>query len=201
MSDFIEQVRTEWDRERRLNRILARALVVLTALAVALWSFAAFAQDVAQPVIDDEGLKLAQQLFDAVARGDWWMVAGVGVAFVVWVLRRPLRRFMPAAVMRVLDMPVIAFAVPIVVALAGGFSAAALAGPLTGPVVIAVVLGALKTSMASAFAFLFGANLQEQVASKPPGPTPQQQGEAAGAAVTSLSDARNTFTGKGPPAP
>jgi hypothetical protein len=202
MSDIIGSIGRSREWERFLRGLVTRAFLAVVALAVLLLPFLAFAQEAsAEPVIDEQGLKLAQQLFDAIARGDWWMVAGVGVAVIVWALRRPLRRFMPAGVMRVLDMPVVAFSVPIVVALAGGFSAAALAGPLTGPVVGAVVLGALKTSMASAFSFLFGANLQEQVAAKPAGPTPQEQGATAGATVTSLSSARDTLTGKGPPAP
>lgn len=199
MRPTIEQLEREYfaDPPRRRSRFAVAVLAIFAVTALLFWPLFAVAQEAAVQVFDDQGLKLAQDLFDAIARGDWWMVAGVGVAFVVWLLRRPFRRFLPAGLQRVLDMPVIAFSVPILVSLAGGFSAAALAGPLTGPVVVAVVLGALKTSMAAAFSFLFGANLQEQVA-KPVGPSPQEQGAAAGATVTSLSEARDTLAGKGP---
>lgn len=174
-------------------------LLVLAAVAalVALWPLAAFAQDAA-PAAVDPGVQMAQQLFDAIAKGDWWMVAGAGVALLVWALRKPLRPRMPVGLMAVLDKPIVAFLVPIVVALAGGLSAAAVAGPITGPVVVAVLLGTLKTSMAAAFSFLFGSNLKESVQAA--GPSPVEAGAAAAAEVKTAGDAVEVFR-KGPPAP
>lgn len=192
-----EQQRLERDRVRQgIRAAVATALAVAALSAALFWPLFAIAQEVAPVAGEPHGLELASKLFDAVARGDWWMVAGVGVAFVVWLLRNTFRSRLPAGLMAVLDKPVVAFLVPVVVALAGGFSTAAMAGPITGPIAIAVVLGALKTSMASAFSFLFGANLKEQTELL------QQKaaaaGAAAGAEVKTLDDAAKTL-GKGPP--
>lgn len=151
---------------------LGLALVVLVlALLAPLLALAQvdaqFAQHVDSiPAV--EGVALAEKVFDAVARGDLWTAAGAGVALLVWVLRGPLRRFLPAKVWPVLDHPVVAFATPLVVATFGGFATAALAGPITGAVVKAVLFGAVKTAMASAFTFLLGSNVKEAITTPPP---------------------------------
>jgi hypothetical protein len=136
----------------------------------------------------DAGLHLASQVFDAVSRGDWWLAAGAGVSFLVWLLRHPLRRFLPAKAWPVLDHPVVAFATPVVVAILGGLGVAAAAGPITGPVLIAVVWGAVKASAGAAFAYLGASNVREAI----------DAGKAKAAEVTSTSAAVEAFNRKGP---
>ena len=107
------------------------------------------------------------------------LTAGLGVALAVWVLRNKLRRFLPVGLMNVLDQPLVAFSLPIVVSFFGGLGTAAMAGPLTWPIVGAVALGAIKTGAGAAFTFLLGSNVRETA--KPPAPLPSTTGEAVAA--------------------
>lgn len=155
-------------------RSMLPILIALVALGSALVPSVALAQVDAQfaqhvdsiPAV--EGVALAEKVFDAIARGDMWTAAGAGVALLVWLLRKPLRRFLPEKIWPVLDHPIVAFATPLIVATFGGFATAALAGPITGAVVKVVLFGALKTAMASAFTFLLGSNVKEAVTTPPP---------------------------------
>ena len=170
-----------------MRRFMTTLFLISTTLALGFGPVTALAQDVgppidagvAAPVPADEGAKLAADLFAAVAAGNGWLAAGLGVSLLVWVLRNKLRRFLPVGLMNVLDQPLVAFSLPIVVSFFGGLGTAAMAGPLTWPIVGAVALGAIKTGAGAAFTFLLGANVRETL--KPPAPLPSSTGEAVAA--------------------
>lgn len=175
-----------------MRRMSATLFLISTVFTLGFGPVTALAQDVGPPldagaaaVPVDEGAKLASDMFAAVAAGNGWLAAGLGVALAVWVLRNKLRRFMPAGVMAVLDQPLVAFALPIVVSFFGGLGTAALAGPLTWPIVGATALGAVKTAAGAAFTFLLGSNVRETF--KPPAPLPSTTAASVDA-----------FNGKGP---
>ena len=170
-----------------MRRFMTTLFLISTTLALGFGPVTALAQDVgppidagvAAPVPADEGAKLASEMFAAVAAGNGWLAAGLGVALAVWVLRNKLRRFLPVGLMNVLDQPLVAFSLPIVVSFFGGLGTAAMAGPLTWPIVGAVALGAIKTGAGAAFTFLLGSNVRETL--KPPAPLPSTTGEAVAA--------------------
>jgi len=104
----------------------------------------------------------AQTALTAITEGHWWVVAGVVISGLTWALLGPgADKFTWLASVKA--QPLFSFAVPIILSLASGLVAVAVAGqPLTGPVVIAVVFGVLKTSGASMMAFLAATHGAEQ---------------------------------------
>lgn len=164
-----------------------RFLLLLSLLAIP-----ALAQDVPAPPSapttgDPSTDAIAQLVLRAVSTGNGWLIAGAAVAALVWVLRNKLKHLLPATVQAALDNPVVAFLVPILVAVAGGFVTAFVAGPITGPVVVSVLLDAVKVSAASALAFLGGANVKEALTKRNDAAT--DAGDAAAAKVVDLPSA------------
>lgn len=172
-----------------MRRFVSTLFLITVVSVLGLAPLSAIAQEadagaVAGAVPIDEGAKLASDMFAAVAAGNGWLAAGLGVALAVWVLRNKLRRFLPVGLMNVLDQPLVAFALPIVVSFFGGLGTAALAGPLTWPIVGATALGAVKTAAGAAFTFLLGSNVRETIK---PAPLP-----------STTADSVAAFNGKGP---
>lgn len=125
----------------------------------------------------------AQTLFSAITAGNWWVVAGVIISGLTWLLLGPGAAKFPALA-KVKAQPLFSFAVPIILSLASGIVAVAVSGQaLTVPVVIAVVFGVLKTSGASMFAFLAATNGAEHAANA------KAAGEAKAAEINSVEKA------------
>jgi len=180
-----------------MNWLLKKMWAVqLAAFGFCLTALAALAQ--ATPGIADGGIFQAgtQPVFDpnnpssflgeignAVMHKQWWVAAGMAVSVLTWFIHSPLASKLPAAVQTFLGQPLVNFATPIVLSIAGGlFSTLGMGGPIDWPTFAATVL---KTAGTAAFSFLFVKNAAEQLTKA------QTAGTAAAAAVNTQSAARD----------
>lgn len=112
----------------------------------------------------------ASQVYDSIVNGKGWAGAGTIVAAFVYFLKKYDVKIpkVGAAIDRFLDQPIVSFALPLVVALVGGFGTAIAAAQAHGvPVkdaLLPALFGALKVTGSAAFQFLLVKNAAEQKA-------------------------------------
>lgn len=117
---------------------------------------------VGDPVAAPDFTSISAQLFDAITRGQWWVVVSVLISLLTWALRSGLFARLPGKWGAFfLDHPVVGFATPFVLSAIGGVVTAALAGT---PVTAALLLGEIiKVGAGAVTAYIGFKKVQEAI--------------------------------------
>lgn len=90
---------------------------------------------------------VAKLVLTGIETGNWWLIAGPGLALIFWLFRSKIAPRWPA-IEKFFNQPVVGYITPVVAAILGGVVDLAIAGQLTS---WAALLGILPTALKVAF--------------------------------------------------
>lgn len=168
-------------------------LTLCLLLGIIVTPFAVLAQDVApgdapmavEPIIHDpDVIAVSQQVFTGVTSGNWWLAASAVLVLVTFAVRKYGSKFFPK-LKPYLDNPLIAFALPVVMASLTGIVNALTSG---ADIKVAAMTG-LKIAMGAVWMYVGKVKIDE---------VRESAKQKAAEQVTTTADAVAVHTNKGP---
>ncbi len=122
--------------------LAARLFLFFAAVFLVLFGFAAHAQGAAAPIAGPDLTVLAQQAFEAVRNGQWWILVSIGVSLLTWALRAHVFEHLPGkAGIWFTEHPLVGAATPFVLSAIGGLATALESGtPFSAAVLVGEII-------------------------------------------------------------